>query len=57
MTIPEAAQAAKIPEGTIRRWLSEGRLVRHGDRKPYRVNFLEVDALIRTLRETRLPRA
>lgn len=49
LTIPEAALATGVPAGTIRRWLSEERLVRHGDRKPYRVDLGEVEQLRDTL--------
>lgn len=42
LTIPEAALASGVPAGTIRRWLSEERLVRYGHRKPYRVDYDEV---------------
>lgn len=43
--IPDAARITGVPSGTIRRWLSEGRLTRHGDAKPWRVDFDEVLAL------------
>lgn len=49
LTIPEAALATGVPAGTIRRWLSEERLVRHGHRKPYRVDLGEVEQLRDTL--------
>lgn len=41
-SIAEIARLTHVPAGTIRRWLSEGRLVRHGERKPYRVDYSEV---------------
>lgn len=41
-TIAEIARLTHVPAGTIRRWLAEGRLVRHSDAKPYRVNLDEV---------------
>lgn len=47
VTIDVASVATGIPAATIRRWLSEGRLCRHGQRKPWRVDVDEV----RTLRE------
>ena len=43
--IPDAAKITGIPSGTIRRWLAEGRLVRYGDHRPYRVDYDEIMAL------------
>lgn len=40
--IPDAARITGVPSGTIRRWLAEGRLTRHGEHKPYRVDYGEV---------------
>jgi predicted site-specific integrase-resolvase len=48
--IPDAARITGIPSGTIRRWLAEGRLVRYGDHKPYRVDYDEIMQLRATLR-------
>lgn len=56
LTIAEAALATGVPAGTIRRWLSEERLVRHGDRKPYRVDYDEVLALRALLLREATPR-
>ena len=43
--LADTAHIYRVPVGTLRRWLSEGRLTRHG-RKPYRVDLAEVEALI-----------
>lgn len=51
-TIKEMSLLSGVPAGTIRRWLAEGRLVRHGDSKPYRVSYDE----ILQLRDTLSPR-
>lgn len=40
--IADAAAITQVPAATIRRWLAEERLVRHGDHKPYRVSVTEV---------------
>jgi len=48
-TIAEAARLSEVPAGTIRRWLSEGRLRRFGEAKPYRVHLGEVSDLRDTL--------
>lgn len=50
LAIVDAARITNIPAGTIRRWLAEGRLHRHGDRKPYGVDLDELEALRDTLR-------
>lgn len=42
-TIREAARLSGVPAGTLRRWLSEGRLTRVGERKPFRVDLREVE--------------
>ena len=47
--IPDAARVTGIPSGTIRRWLAEGRLVRYGNHKPYRVDYDEIMALRKLL--------
>jgi predicted site-specific integrase-resolvase len=43
--IQDASKITGVPSGTIRRWLSEGRLARHGDHKPWRVDYDEIMAL------------
>lgn len=47
MLVPIAAlkHLYGIPAGTARRWLSEGKLARHGTKKPYRVDTDDVEAL------------
>ena len=40
--IEDAAAITGVPAGTIRRWLAEGRLTRHGEHKPWRVDYDEV---------------
>ena len=47
--IPDAARITGVPSGTIRRWLAEGRLIRYGEHKPYRVDYAEVLALRKLL--------
>jgi excisionase family DNA binding protein len=47
--IPDASKITGVPSGTIRRWLSEGRLTRYGDHKPYRVDYDEIMALRKLL--------
>lgn len=44
-SIPNIARLTGVPAGTIRRWLSEGRLTRTGDHKPYLVDDEEVTQL------------
>lgn len=48
-TITEIARLTHVPSGTIRRWLSEGRLTRRSDNKPYLVSYDEVLELRDTL--------
>ena len=48
--IEDAACITGVPSGTIRRWLAEGRLTRHGERKPWRVDYDEIMALRKLLR-------
>jgi len=48
--IPLASLGSGVPRSTIRRWLSEGRLTRHGARKPYRVDLHRVIDVRDTLR-------
>lgn len=43
--IPDVAKITGVPAGTIRRWLSEGRICRYGEGKPWRVDLDEVAAL------------
>lgn len=52
LDLPATAHIYRVPLGTLRRWLSEGKLTRHGT-KPYRVDLAEVEALLarRTLRD------
>lgn len=45
MSIMDAARVTRVPAGTIRRWLSSGRLLRYGDRKPWWVDVVEIDTL------------
>lgn len=49
LTIADAAHTLDIPAGTIRRWLADDRIVRHGDRKPYLVDLDEIIRLRDTL--------
>lgn len=56
MRLDMAAAAAGVSPSTLRRWVAEGRLVKHGDRKPWRVNLEEVEELRDMLRH-RLPSA
>lgn len=49
LTIADAAHTLGIPAGTIRRWLADDRIVRHGDRKPYLVDVNELVQLRDTL--------
>lgn len=55
--IQDASKITGVPSGTIRRWLSEGRLVRHRERKPYWVDYDEVIALRQLLLEARPSRS
>lgn len=57
VSISDAAHLAHVPPGTIRRWLSEGRLTRHGLRKPWRVSVAEVHDLDVLLAARRTDRA
>lgn len=50
--ISDAARITGVPSGTIRRWLSEGRLTRHGHHKPWQVDYDEVIALRKLLERT-----
>jgi predicted site-specific integrase-resolvase len=54
--IPDAAKITGIPSGTIRRWLAEGRLVRYGEAKPWRVDYDEIMALRKLLQSDALQR-
>lgn len=49
-TIEEVSSLYRIPPGTLRRWIAEGRIQRHGKR-PTLLDLDEVD----TVRETRWP--
>jgi predicted site-specific integrase-resolvase len=46
LSLPDAAHIYGIPLGTLYRWLSEGRIVRHGERRPYHVDANEVEQLV-----------
>lgn len=50
-SIPDASKITRVPSGTIRRWLSEGRLTRHGEARPWRVDYDEIMALRKLLKE------
>lgn len=50
MSLPDAAHIYGVRLPTLRRWLSEGRLVRHGSTKPYKVDASEVEQLVSCLR-------
>jgi hypothetical protein len=50
LDIPTTAALLHVPESTIRRWLSEGRLTKHGT-KPYRVDWEKATQLADTLRK------
>lgn len=54
MTIGEASIWTGVPAGTIRRWLSEDRLVRRSDTKPYLVSAVEVLELSDLMSKTRV---
>lgn len=44
-SIPDAAKISGVPAGTIRRWLSEGRLAKYGYHKPFHVDLRIVERL------------
>ena len=46
LSLPDAAHIYHVPVSTLRRWLSEGRIVRHGERRPYQVDASEVEQLL-----------
>lgn len=48
--IADTAHIYRVPAGTLRRWLSEGRLTRHGHH-PVKVDLAEVERLIDTRRD------
>lgn len=45
LDLPATAHVYHVPLSTLRRWLAEGKLTRHGS-KPYRVDLEEVEALL-----------
>lgn len=47
MTTREAAQYSRVTPGTIRRWIVDGRLQRHGTGKYILVSRAELDGLVR----------
>lgn len=51
--IPDAAKITGVPAGTIRRWLTEGRICRYGEAKPWRVDLDEVASLRVQLAQSR----
>lgn len=46
LSLPDAAHIYDVPESTIRRWLAEERICRHGDRRPYRVDANEIEQML-----------
>jgi excisionase family DNA binding protein len=46
LTTAEAAEVAKVAQGTIRRWIRDGRLTPHHAGRELRVRRLDLDALM-----------
>jgi excisionase family DNA binding protein len=46
LTIPEAAEHARVIPGTIRRWIRAGRLASTGEGKLLRVRRVDLDAVL-----------
>jgi len=51
--IADVAKITGVPAGTIRRWLTEGRICRYGEGKPWRVDLDEVASLRVQLAQSR----
>jgi len=51
--IKDAARFGEVPEATIRRWITEGKLEKHGRAKPYKVDLNRVQELGDTLQPGR----
>lgn len=47
ITLSDLEAIYGIPGGTARRWLSEGKLTKRTDKRPYKVDTDEVEALAR----------
>jgi excisionase family DNA binding protein len=47
MTTSEAAQLTRVTVGTVRRWIADGRLRKHGSSKRILVSRTEVERLVR----------
>ena len=54
LSLPDVAHIYCIPLSTLRRWLSNGTLTRHGS-KPYKVDLTEVETVIRAKKRHALP--
>lgn len=47
LTTAEAAEVAKVAQGTIRRWIRDGRLTPHHAGRELRVRRVDLDAIMR----------
>jgi transposase len=41
---------AEVPASTVRRWIAEGKLAKHGRHRPYKVDLNKVNELADTLK-------